>query len=68
MHVTAEVVGDAVHEVSLPSDATYADLLAELGYSPHEVAVLVDGSPVPEDGAVTADRVRVLRLIKGGGE
>ncbi|MFC6989989.1 ubiquitin-like small modifier protein 2 [Haloplanus sp. GCM10025708] len=67
MQVTTEVVGDAVHEVSLRDDATYADLLAELGYSPHEVAVLVDGSPVPEDGTVTGDRVRVLRLIKGGG-
>ncbi|MFB6122103.1 MAG: ubiquitin-like small modifier protein 2 [Haloferacaceae archaeon] len=66
MHVTADVVGDAVREVSLPDDATYADLVAALGYSAHEVAVLVDGSPVPEDGPVTADRVRVLRLVKGG--
>jgi sulfur carrier protein len=27
---------------------------------------MVDGSPVPEDQPVDADRVRVLRLIKGG--
>jgi len=30
------------------------------------VSVLVDGRPVPEDRPVDADRVEVLRLVKGG--
>ena len=65
MHVTVEVVGEGSHDLEI-EDATYADLLAEVDLSPHEVSVLVDGSPVPEDSAVATDHVKVLRLIKGG--
>ncbi|WP_394338773.1 ubiquitin-like small modifier protein SAMP2 [Haloplanus rubicundus] len=64
--VRAEVVGEGVEEVDLASDATYGDVLAALGFSSHEATVLVDDAPVPEDRPVDADRVRVLRLVKGG--
>jgi sulfur carrier protein ThiS len=66
--VTAEVVGEGDREVSLDPEATYGDLLAALSFTPHEAAVLVDGTPVPEDRPVepAVDRVRVLRLVKGG--
>lgn len=66
MQVTVEVVGEDARGLDLDDDATYADLCRELGYSPHEVAVLVDGRPVPEDRQVEAERVRVLRLVDGG--
>lgn len=66
MHVTAEVVGEQTHELDLTREATYADLLHEVGLNPHEATVLVDGRPVPDDGPVTVEHVRVLRLIKGG--
>jgi len=68
--VTVEVVGEDTREIALAdldaAEPTYADLLAVVGYSPHEVSVLVDGTPVPEDRPVDADRVRVLRLVRGG--
>lgn len=64
--VRVEVVGESKREVCLDDGATYGDLLGALSFSPHEAAVLVDGTPVPEDDAVAADRVRVLRLVKGG--
>ncbi len=66
MDVTVEVVNEATHEVSVDATATYADLIAEIGYSPQAVSVLVDGSPVPEDQPVAVETVRVVRLIKGG--
>ena len=66
MRVTCEVVGEGSEAVELAAAADYADLLAELGFSRHEATVLVDGSPVPADATVDADRVRVLRLVKGG--
>ena len=67
MDVTVEVVGEATHDLTLKgATPTYADLLAELDLSPHEVSVMVEGRPVPEDQPVEADQVRVLRLIKGG--
>ena len=65
MDVTVEVVGEGTREVSL-DDPTYADVCAAVGYSPHEVSVLVDGRPVPEDQPVETDRVQVLRLVHGG--
>ncbi|MXR21582.1 ubiquitin-like small modifier protein SAMP2 [Halobacterium bonnevillei] len=65
MRVTVEVVGEDTHEFDV-DDETYADLLGRIDLSPHEVSVMVDGTPVPEDQPVAADHVRVLRLIKGG--
>lgn len=65
MHVTLSVAGEGTHEFEV-EEATYADLLAEIDLSPHEVAVLVDGRPVPEDQPVDAEQVEVVRLVKGG--
>lgn len=66
MNVTVDIVGEGSQDVRLDSEATYGDLVAAVDRSPQEVSVLVDGSPVPEDQPVEADRVQVLRLIKGG--
>ncbi|MFB6184551.1 MAG: ubiquitin-like small modifier protein 2 [Haloarculaceae archaeon] len=66
MDVTVEFVGEGTREVSVEAGATYADLLDPLDVSRHEVSVLVDGRPVPEDQPVDHDHVTVLRLVKGG--
>ncbi|WP_306054771.1 ubiquitin-like small modifier protein SAMP2 [Natronococcus wangiae] len=72
MQVTVDVKGEERRELALEDVATdapeptYADLLREVDLSPHEVSVLVDGRPVPEDQPVESERVTVLRLIKGG--
>ncbi|MFB6129795.1 MAG: ubiquitin-like small modifier protein 2 [Salinigranum sp.] len=66
MDVTVEVVGEGTRQVRVDAEATYADVVDAVDFSVHEVTVLVDGSPVPEDRPVDADRVRVLRLIRGG--
>jgi sulfur carrier protein len=66
MRVNCEVVGGDTREVELDAGADYGDLLTALGFSRHEATVLVDGTPVPADAPVDADRVRVLRLVKGG--
>ncbi|QSG12526.1 Sulfur transfer protein involved in thiamine biosynthesis [Halapricum desulfuricans] len=66
MRVTVDVVGEDTHEIELEADGTYADLLEPLEYSRHEVSIVVDGQPVPEDQPVEVDRVQVLRLVQGG--
>ena len=66
MHVTVEVAGEDTHELDVPDDATYADLLGPLDLSPHEVSVVVDDQTVPTDQPVESERVTVVRLIKGG--
>jgi sulfur carrier protein len=65
MHHTLEVAGGDIHEFDV-SGETYGDLLDAVGMSPHEVAVLVDGMPVPEDRPVEAEHARVVRVVKGG--
>ncbi|MFB6078731.1 MAG: ubiquitin-like small modifier protein 2 [Halarchaeum sp.] len=65
MRVTVDVVGRDTHEFDV-EEATYADLLERVDLSPHEVSVMVDGRPVPEDQPVETDRVTVLRLVQGG--
>ena len=66
MHVRCEVPGDGTHDLDLHADATYGYVARAVGYSVHEVSVLVEGTPVPEDAPVEADRVTVLRLVQGG--
>ncbi len=67
MPVTVELVGETSKEVD-ESEKTYAELLAPFDVSKHEVSVMVDGRPVPEDQAVDPDidHVRIVRLIQGG--
>lgn len=65
MEVTVTVAGDDRYTVEAEG-ATYGDLLAAVDLSPQEATVLVDGRPVPEDAAVAADHVEVLRLVSGG--
>jgi sulfur carrier protein len=67
MSVTVELVGEESHEVDA-GGKTYADLLAPFEVSKHEVSMLVDGRPVPEDQPVDGgvERVRIIRLIQGG--
>jgi sulfur carrier protein len=68
MRVACEVPGDRDRDrdLELPEDATYGDVVRAVGYSVHEASVLVEGTPVPEDAPVEADRVTVLRLVQGG--
>jgi len=66
MRVTVDVAGGDTHEVEVDGESTYADLLDPLTYSRHEVSIMVDGRPVPEDSPVDTDSVRVLRLVQGG--
>lgn len=70
--VTVDVKGEGTRELefaTLEYDGdvpTYADALSAVDLSPHEVSVLVDGRPVPEDQPIDAETMTVLRLIKGG--
>jgi sulfur carrier protein len=66
--VTVELVGEDTRELDADAETTYGDLLAPFGVSHHEVSILVDGRPVPEDAAIedSVERVRILRLVAGG--
>lgn len=67
MGITVELIGEESREVDV-EEGHYGDLLSPFDVTKHEVSILVDGSPVPEDAPIdtTVDHVRVIRLIKGG--
>ncbi len=65
MEVEVTVAGDQSYKFTV-TDETYAELLNEIGLSPQEVSVMVEGKPVPEDETVDAQNITVLRLIQGG--
>ena len=62
------MAGDETRTVEVPEGATYADLVAPLDVSVHEVSVMVDDRTVPEDQPIAddVDTVRVVRLVQGG--
>jgi sulfur carrier protein len=62
--VTVDIAGGDIHEIEV--EGTYGDLLRAVGLGRHEATVLIDGQPVPADHPIDTERVRVLRLIKGG--
>lgn len=68
MQVTVELVGQETRAVEVEEGATYADLVAPLPVSVHQVSILVDGTHVPEDAPVepAVNCVRVVRLVTGG--
>lgn len=67
MRITVELVGEGCRTVDV-DEGTYSDLLEPFDVSRHEVSILVDGTPVPEDRPLdeNVDHVRILRLIQGG--
>lgn len=67
MELTVELIGEGSREVDI-EDGCYEDLLSPFDVSKHEVSILVDGTPVPEDRPIdeSVEHVRILRLIKGG--
>lgn len=68
MAVAVNLVGGGTRSVEIDGDTTYGDLLSSFDVTREEVVVVVAGRPVPEDEPVdpAVDRVRVIRLIKGG--
>lgn len=67
MSITVELVGEGTRDVDVEKGC-YADLLAPFDVSRHEVSILVDGTPVPEDEQIAdgVEHVQVVRLVKGG--
>lgn len=65
MDVELSVIGEKTYHFTITNE-TYGELLNEIGLSPQEVAVIVNGRPVPEDQTVSEDEIKVIRMIKGG--
>ncbi len=65
MEVTVDIPGDDTRIIEMDG-GSYADLVRAVDLRPQEVAVIVDGQPVPEDREIDAEHVTIVRLIAGG--
>jgi len=66
VHITIQAGEISEQTVEIAESATYEDLLNNLDINQETVLVLSGGNAVPLDGAVSSDRLTILRVVTGG--
>jgi sulfur carrier protein len=66
VHVTIQAGEISEQTVEIAENTTYEDLLDTLKINQETVLVLNEGNAVPLDGAVTSDKLTILRVVTGG--
>jgi sulfur carrier protein len=66
IHITIQAGEISEQTVEMAESATYEDLLATLDINQETVLVLNRGNAVPLDGAISSDRLTILRVVTGG--
>lgn len=66
IHVTIQAGEISEQIVEIAENTTYEDLLDTLKLNQETVLVLNEGNAVPLDGAVTSDKLTILRVVTGG--
>ena len=66
VHVTIQAGEISEQIVEIAENTTYEDLLDTLKINQETVLVLNEGNAVPLDGAVTSDKLTILRVVTGG--
>jgi sulfur carrier protein len=66
VHITIQAGEISEQTVEIAENTTYEDLLDTLKINQETVLVLNEGNAVPLDGAVTADKLTILRVVTGG--
>jgi sulfur carrier protein len=66
IHVTIQAGEISEQIVEIAENTTYEDLLDTLKINQETVLVLNEGNAVPLDGAVTSDKLTILRVVTGG--
>ena len=66
IHITIQAGEISEQIVEIAENTTYEDLLDTLKINQETVLVLNEGNAVPLDGAVTSDKLTILRVVTGG--
>jgi sulfur carrier protein len=66
VRVTIQAGEISEQTVEIAESSTYEDLLDTLKINQETVLVLNEGNAVPLDGAVTSDKLTILRVVTGG--
>ncbi len=66
VHITIQAGEISEQTVEIDDCTTYEDLLNNLNINQETVLVLNGGTAVPLDGAISSDRLTILRVVTGG--
>ena len=73
MELSIQILGDTEQkrQIRVAEDATYKQVVEELGINPEEVLVLRDGVPVPDDERVAEKgapetEITIIRIVSRG--
>ncbi|KKG14418.1 hypothetical protein EO98_00740 [Methanosarcina sp. 2.H.T.1A.6] len=66
VHITIQAGDISEQTVEVAESATYEDLLDTLDINQETVLVLNGGNAVPLDGAISSDRLTILKVVTGG--
>jgi len=66
VHITIQAGEISEQTVEVAETATYEDLLDELVINQETVLVLNGGNAVPLDGAISSDKLTILKVVTGG--
>ena len=66
VHITFQAGEISEQTVEMAETATYEDLLDTLKINQETVLVLNGGNAVPLDGAISSDRLTILKVVTGG--
>ena len=66
VHVTIQAGEVSEQTVEITENTTYEGLLDTLKINQETVLVLNEGNAVPLDGAVTSDKLTIIRVVTGG--
>lgn len=66
VHITIQAGEISEQTVEIAENTTYEALLDTLKINQETVLVLNEGNAVPLDGAVTSDKLTILRVVTGG--
>ena len=66
VHITIQAGEISEQTVEIAENTTYEGLLDTLKINQETVLVLNEGNAAPLDGAVTSDKLTILRVVTGG--
>jgi sulfur carrier protein len=66
VHITIQAGEISEQTVEIAENTTYEGLLDTLKINQETVLVLNEGNAVPLDGAVTSDKLTILKVVTGG--
>ncbi len=65
MEIEVEMKGRK-EKIKIPDGSTGEDLLKKLGFSPDEVIIIMNNTPIPYNEQLKEGKIKLIRVASGG--